>query len=59
MDICSSGHDEVCFETRRCPACDLVKERDDESAEVKRLEEKLDDAHGRIAALMRAADENV
>ena len=23
MDICSNGHDEVCYEGRKCPVCEL------------------------------------
>jgi len=29
MDICSSGHDEICFEGRKCPLCELIKEIED------------------------------
>lgn len=27
MDLCSSGHQEVCYEGKRCPACELLDEK--------------------------------
>ena len=26
MELCSSGHDEVCYDGRKCPACELYEE---------------------------------
>lgn len=28
MNLCETGHDEVCFEGKRCPVCQLIKEKD-------------------------------
>ena len=29
MNLCSNGHDEVCYESRDCPACEARVERDE------------------------------
>lgn len=26
MNICSQGHDEICYEGRDCPVCDLMSD---------------------------------
>lgn len=28
MILCSNGHDEVCYEVRCCPVCELMAEKD-------------------------------
>ena len=42
MNLCNDGHDEVCYETRDCPACikirELTEEIDALQAEVDELE---------------------
>ncbi len=37
MELCSDGHDEVCYETRHCPACLIKDERDEWIKECKKL----------------------
>jgi cell division protein FtsB len=37
MKLCSSGHDEICFEGRSCPACDLMEQ-------VSKLEDDISEA---------------
>lgn len=44
MDLCSSGHDEVCYETRTCPMCDIINEMQDELKEAKKEIDRLNDA---------------
>ena len=48
MELCSYGHEEVCFEGRSCPACDMRDEKeseiDDLENEIKSLENKLEDS---------------
>ena len=45
MDLCSEGHDEVCFEGSLCPACEKISELSDEmdelNMEINELEEKI------------------
>lgn len=28
MNLCSSDHDEVCYEGRKCPACEVATDKD-------------------------------
>lgn len=28
MNLCSDGHEEVCYEGRRCPACEIASEKE-------------------------------
>jgi hypothetical protein len=29
MELCSSGHDEICFLCRNCPLCEAIQEKRD------------------------------
>ena len=40
MNLCSDGHEEVCYECRNCPVCDGLKEAEKESD---RLQDIIDD----------------
>jgi hypothetical protein len=40
MNLCSDGHDEVCYEGKYCPACYLKKEFNDRIIE---LEDKINE----------------
>jgi hypothetical protein len=41
MNLCSSGHDEVCYEGRTCPVCDLREDLEDSIKDLtKELEEE-------------------
>jgi len=46
MELCSAGHDEVCFEGGNCPACskieDLEAEISDLVEEITALEDKIE-----------------
>ena len=46
MDLCDDGHNQVCYEDRNCPACQMKDERDD-------LQTKLDTALDEIAELQK------
>jgi hypothetical protein len=39
MNLCSDGHDEVCYEGRKCPVCEAVSEKD---KEIKSLKEEVE-----------------
>ncbi len=45
MNLCSSGHDEICFEGRQCPFCDkladLSREIDDKDQKIDSLRDEL------------------
>lgn len=44
MRMCNDGHDEVCYEVKLCPVCDLREKRDNEieilENQIKELEDK-------------------
>lgn len=42
MNLCSSGHDEVCYDGRTCPVCEAIGERDDARRDAAELQRKLD-----------------
>ena len=35
MNLCNNDHDEVCYEGRNCPACDKIKELNEEIEDLK------------------------
>ncbi len=41
MNLCSEGHDEVCFEGRICPVCEKMEE-------IKALGETIDELQNEI-----------
>jgi len=43
MNICSHQHEEVCFEGRRCPMCELIKEHEGELSELRQEVKSLSD----------------
>ena len=53
MDICSSGHEEVCFEGTDCPMCKLKANKD---GEIDTLRDDVLELTGKIEEL-EAGDE--
>jgi hypothetical protein len=45
LALCSSGHEEVCFESRKCPACEVSDELE---AKIKELRKELDELADQI-----------
>jgi ubiquinone biosynthesis protein UbiJ len=46
MNLCDSGHDEVCYSSRSCPVCakiDDIKELQDEIEDLKKDIERLEE----------------
>lgn len=41
MNICGEYHDEVCYEGRICPVCEVIKEKEELQDEVDKLKEDL------------------
>ena len=41
MNLCNDRHDEVCYEGRDCPVCDM---RNEKQVEIDDLNEKLEEA---------------
>ena len=48
MNLCSDDHEEICFESRKCPMCELkmsFKEENDElQAEIDDLKKQLSES---------------
>ncbi len=43
MELCSSGHSEVCYERGSCPACEVIDERDTAQGELKDAQNQVSD----------------
>lgn len=41
MELCSDGHGEVCFDARKCPACEALKEKDNKISELESERDNL------------------
>lgn len=61
MNLCSDEHDEICYEGRKCPACAVIKEKQEEidslEAQVEKLEDKVGDLEGEVRDLNRQLDD--
>ena len=42
MNLCAEGHEEVCFEGRNCPACEIIKDKDKEIAKLEQQVSNLE-----------------
>ena len=55
MDLCSNGHEEVCFESNYCPACYVISEKvveiKDQEADNDTLSRKIDELEEKIKDL--------
>ena len=41
MNLCSEGHDEICYGGRTCPACELLETIQGLEAQIAGLEEEI------------------
>lgn len=48
MNLCNDGHDEICYEGRECPACELLKTISNQEDEIGNLKDEVKDLEGRI-----------
>lgn len=48
MELCSDGHDEVCFEVAMCPACAVQQDKD---AEIDKLTARVSDLESEVEDL--------
>ena len=42
MYLCDDGHDEVCYEGKDCPACDMKRRFSDAEDEIFKLKEEIE-----------------
>jgi hypothetical protein len=46
VNLCSDDHEEVCYEGRRCPVCDMRSDKDSEIAALAKVNDiQLDDIY--------------
>lgn len=45
MNLCSSGHNEVCYETRECPCCEIME---DSTKKIDALENRIVDLEEQV-----------
>lgn len=60
MNLCSSGHEEVCFEGRICPVCEVIEDKDREidklTDKIHGLESENADLEDQITELKKEAE---
>lgn len=44
MNLCSDGHEEICYDSKSCPLCEKIAEMAELQKEINRLQEELDNA---------------
>ena len=43
MYLCENGHDEICYDQKSCPVCELLKINSDQEDEIFDLKEEIKD----------------
>lgn len=55
LNLCSSRHEEICFEGRKCPLCERTEEKDQAIAkkddEISGLQGTIDDLQNQLAEM--------
>jgi len=51
MNLCNNNHDEVCFEGRFCPVCELQKDFDSVLEEKNNLKDEIKDLENQVSDL--------
>ena len=46
MWLCSNNHEEICYEARKCPACEIIAERNEEIEHLEELLQEIKDRYG-------------
>lgn len=41
MNLCDSGHDEICYDSKNCPLCEAQEIMQEHEEKIKELEEDL------------------
>lgn len=57
MQLCSAGHEEICYECRSCPACELLDANNDLRQELKELHRENDDLADDVLRLQSEIDD--
>lgn len=51
MNLCSVSHDELCYEGKTCPACDLKVDSDYWEEEVRKRDKEIEELKEKIDSL--------
>lgn len=57
MNLCSSGHDEVCYEGRDCPVCESMGDCEDRDKDINTLQDEIDSLKQEVDELQRQLSE--
>ena len=57
MELCSSGHDEVCFEGRQCPVCEAISDKNQETEDMIKEIDDLKDENRSLTDDLKKAEE--
>ena len=50
MELCSDGHDEVCYESHKCPVCEAHETLTARKDKIYDLEKKIDELEAELNA---------
>jgi transcription initiation factor IIE alpha subunit len=50
MNLCSDGHEEICYEGRNCPACDIKFELEKANATIDDLKDRIGDLENELSS---------
>ena len=51
MDICSDGHEEVCYEVEECPMCGMIQKNEELELDNEGYEKEIETLKDEIADL--------
>lgn len=51
MELCSDGHDEVCYDGRNCPVCEQIKETESVVEDLQKAEAEIERLKDEISEL--------
>lgn len=61
MELCSSGHEEICYNSRKCPLCLEIDEKEslekDLKNELEIVNGSLDDSYDKVNKLLAEIEE--
>jgi hypothetical protein len=57
MNLCSDSHEEICFEGRMCPLCDIIECKKAIEKELEIKSESLDTAQEKVEELLSKIDD--
>ena len=41
MNLCSSNHDEICYDQKHCPLCEKIEENDDLENDLRKANDEI------------------